>query len=63
MVSFEQKVAGFKQKCSAKLRFFPTESNYGHHHFDQPGLDFDELGWKVDGLEAWGFVKIFLIPI
>jgi hypothetical protein len=42
------------QKYGAKLRYFPMESNIGHQHFDEAGLDFDELGWNIDGFRSLG---------
>jgi hypothetical protein len=45
------------QNCGAKLHRFYLESNSVDGPFDEPGLDFDEVGWKVDGLGAWGLAS------
>lgn len=59
MVSCRRWLLPVGQKCGAKLRFFPMESNIGHQHFDEAGLDFDELVWGIDGVEAWDWLNFF----
>jgi hypothetical protein len=63
MVSCRRRLLPVGQKCGAKLHRFYLESNSVEGPFDEAGLDFDEVGWKLDGLVAWGFVKFFPIPI
>lgn len=51
------------QKCGAKLHRFYLESNSAEGPFDEAGLDFDEVGWKLDGLVAWGLASFSQIKI